>query len=150
MSTSSALPAGSSANIFTVEEAITLLIPRLGLNETETNKPGKGKGSVGFSSSDADFALRIQAEDLVNAVQMIEDTRFARRLEESQSDDLVNPVSGPHLLEIALGLLDEGGLSVPSYMRPAELDPRLKFDIVDASQSAEKFVEQICLAHRIS
>jgi hypothetical protein len=153
MSTSYVLPAGSAATIFTVEQAMSLLITRLGRDEIETNKPGTGKDRGELPSSDADLALRIQAEELVNTVQIIEDAQLARRLEGSQSDD-GHLISGLRSWEIALGLLDEGGLS-PSYS-PTEPLPSphqiLKIGLteVDAFQSAKKFVVQICRVHQIS
>jgi len=139
------------ATIFTIEEVMSSLISRFGLDETEPNKPGKGKDRLELSSSDTNFALRIQAEDLVNTAQIIEDARLARRLEESQSDhgDLVNPVSGLHHWEIALGLLNKGPPSIPSYGRPTEPlpspDSRCKTGLteVDALQSAEKYVRVV-------
>lgn len=70
--------------------------------------------------SDAGLALKIQAEDLVNAVQVVEDAQFARVLATHRYDIVNNPTSSIHHREVALSLLQRSGLPDRSDVQPKE------------------------------
>ena len=160
MTTHSALLPGSTVNLFTVEHATSLLTTHLGLEDDirseGTNDNCKGKDNAEAFISDADFALRIQAEDLVNAVQIVEDAQFARELEEGfQANHLylvMNPPSAAHRREIALSLLKRSGLStlsdgqqIKASTSSVSLGSRLRTSTCEAdpdtSQNVERYVE---------
>jgi hypothetical protein len=136
--------------MFTVEQAISVLMAQLGLSDIEETNHGTGKSHVEALISDAEYALRTQAEDLVNAVQVIEDAQFARELAESFQANhrylIVNIPSAAHHREIAHSLLSRSGLLVLSDVHPKEpssstinLGSGLETDA--ASQYDEKYVE---------
>ncbi|KAF8228130.1 hypothetical protein L208DRAFT_1404410 [Tricholoma matsutake] len=111
MATSSTALAQSTVNLFTVEHATSILTVQLALEETDNHGNG---GNAEALISDMEFALRTQAEDLVNAVQVVEDAQFARELEvgfpANHQSFVVNPPSAAHHREIALSVLKRSGL----------------------------------------
>ena len=146
MATHSALLPGSTADVFTVEHATVLLTAQLGLVGTDDHRKGKDNGETFLS--DADFALRIQAEDLVNAVQVIEDTQSARELEEgfqAGHPHVVNfPPSTAHRHEIALSLLKRSGLLTLSAVQQNGSTSPLPVGSglgTDTSQNDERYID---------
>jgi hypothetical protein len=150
MTTSSASPAGSGVHMFTVEQAISVLMAQLRLGDIEeTDNHGTEKRHVEALISDAEYALRIQAEDLVNAVQVIEDAQFARELEAGFQADhrylIVNTPSTAHHREIAHSVLSRSGL-VPqpkeSSSSTINLGSGLGTGAVDADLAASQYDER--------
>jgi hypothetical protein len=109
---SSTSSAPQDADLFTIEHATSLLMAQLRLDNTpETSQHGKKKGDNEALISDASLALRIQAEDLVNAVQVVEDAQFARVLATHRYGVVNNPTPSTHHREVALSLLKKSVFS---------------------------------------
>jgi hypothetical protein len=119
----------AESTLFTVEQATSLLLAQLVLDDPNVEEPNLDNGKesrrdkVDTLTSDAELALKTQAEDLVNAVQVIEDAQLARELEEGFRDDqryLIVFPSTSHHREIALAVLKRSGLLVLPDSQPNE------------------------------